>query len=217
MYKAIVFDLFQTLVDPRRFKAQDTRPQNLLGSMLQGRSDEFKDYWARTATLRNRDGMAVRELFEGFARRSGLTISDEFIDLGDYVLGIYEDRSLMAPSRDTLDTLSSLRDRGFKLGLLSNADEREVRAWPVSPLAEFFDAVSFSYQTGYEKPDAKAYAQVLKDMSEEDPSLVVFVGDGVAELVGAKDFGFGLVVAARGFRPEVEQASGGDRPENRGI
>ena len=85
------------------------------------------------------------------------------------------------------------------LGLLSNAEEREVRSWPQSPLAPFFNSASFSFETGKLKPELSAYHAVLRGLGA-DAASCAFVGDGGArELVGARSAGFGRIVFMRAF------------------
>ncbi len=53
---------------------------------------------------------------------------------------------------ENLNALRQLREAGYRLGLISNADVMEVAAWPDCPAAGFFDASVFSCEVGCVKP-----------------------------------------------------------------
>lgn len=104
--------------------------------------------------------------------------------------------ALLDPPADTMSTLTALRERKLKLGVLSNTHALEMRAWNQSPLADMFDVVAFSHEIGVCKPDPAAYLHVLDRLGVPAASAA-YVGDGTSnELAGAKDAGFGLVVLA---------------------
>ncbi len=92
------------------------------------------------------------------------------------------------PSSNLL-VLSELRNRGFRLGLLSNTDASEVAAWPNCPLAGLFDAEVFSCHVGSVKPEAAIYGECLSQLGLT-ASECIFVGDGGSnELIGAHQVG----------------------------
>ncbi len=93
----------------------------------------------------------------------------------------------------------TLSQRGLKLGLLSDCDERDIRRWPESPLAQYFDAACFSCDIGFTKPDPKAFNTVLERLGTS-PQKAAYVGDGGSkELEGARQAEFGLVIFMEGF------------------
>lgn len=91
-----------------------------------------------------------------------------------------------------LISLQQLRTYGYKLALISNASSAEVQAWNDSPLAELFDVVVFSCDSGYCKPEADIYHYTLKHLDEQADACL-FVGDG------GSDEHFGA--AAVGMKP----------------
>jgi FMN phosphatase YigB (HAD superfamily) len=107
--------------------------------------------------------------------------------------------AILNPQPNIVSTLQSLSKRGFKLGLLSNCDEREIREWSNSPLEQYFNAVCFSCDIGHTKPYPMTYATILEKL-ETTAEKSVYMGDGgSSELEGAKKAGFGLVVFMEGF------------------
>lgn len=85
-----------------------------------------------------------------------------------------------------LNTLEVLKSRGYRLGLVSNADVMDKHAWDISPLAPFFDDVVFSCDVGLLKPDPAIYRLSLEHLGAT-PQEALFIGDGGSdELRGAK-------------------------------
>jgi len=90
---------------------------------------------------------------------------------------------------ENLRTLQTLKERGFRLGLISNADVMEAAAWEGSPMAALFDMVLFSCDVGFAKPDREIYEHCLEALGLPAKHCV-FVGDGGSgELPGARRAG----------------------------
>ncbi|HYH44243.1 MAG TPA: HAD-IA family hydrolase [Thermoanaerobaculia bacterium] len=81
---------------------------------------------------------------------------------------------------DVLPALAALRDRGLRLGVVSNWDERLPGLLAGLGLAPSFDAVVFSSEVGVEKPDRRIFQSAL-DRLEVVAGEAVHVGDGRLE------------------------------------
>jgi putative hydrolase of the HAD superfamily len=112
-------------------------------------------------------------------------------------------QSLTAPP-STIETLRRLRDRGLRLGLISNLSllPHKVRDDLAQlGLAPFLAAAAFSSEVGVRKPDARIFLHALKELGE-DPAHAVFVGDRVNDdIVGAQAVGMRTILT-REFRQE---------------
>ena len=94
---------------------------------------------------------------------------------------------------ENVATLRSLRDRGFRLGLVSNADATELVGWPSCVLCGAFDAEVFSCEVGWVKPEPEIFIACL-DKLGLSAAECLYVGDGGSgELVAAKALGFQTV------------------------
>lgn len=85
--------------------------------------------------------------------------------------------------------LGALRERGFSLGLISNATA--TTAFAVGPLGlrGLLDVLVFSYEAGVVKPDPAIFRFAL-NRAGAAPESSLFVGDGANhELDAARDFG----------------------------
>jgi putative hydrolase of the HAD superfamily len=152
----------------------------------------------------------VRELLEGF----GVALSDD--DLSRF---LEAEHAAWEPARQIGDSthalLDSLRARGLKTGLVSNAfdpgwllhnDLERMR------LAERLDVAVFSSEVGKRKPHPAIFEAALERLGIE-PERALFVGDRRFEDIrGAKEAGMTTVLAywfradedERGLDPDYE-------------
>ena len=92
-----------------------------------------------------------------------------------------------------LECLETLKEHGYKVGLISNADAFDDMFWDESPLKKYFDDVIFSYRVKLLKPDRRIYRLSLKNLGVTAKEAV-FVGDGGSdEIHGAKKVGMTTV------------------------
>jgi putative hydrolase of the HAD superfamily len=207
--RAVVFDLFYTLVHPGSYPGGGDRVAWLAemlsvdASALRARWDAFEP--ALEAGEGGRGGAQVEEdrrgpelawLEEAAAGLSVPTIGADDLARIEADWDLTRREALLDPPAETLRALAGLRKREIPLGLLSNTHALELRSWKRSPLAEFFDVAAFSHEIGVCKPDRAAYEHVLTRLGVPAASAA-YVGDGTSsELAGAKAAGFGLVVLA---------------------
>jgi len=85
-------------------------------------------------------------------------------------------------------TLITLRDRGYKLGLISNTHWRVLESLR-KEFEKFFDIITLSYEHGYAKPHPSIFAATLKKLGV-NPNRCLHVGDDpTADIRGAKNAG----------------------------
>jgi putative hydrolase of the HAD superfamily len=99
---------------------------------------------------------------------------------------------------DAEPTLSALRERGLRTGLLSNTH------WPRSfhehllerdGLVDLIDARLYTSEMEVQKPHAEAFAAALRAVGVDDPARAVFVGDRPwDDIVGARGAGMRAVL-----------------------
>jgi FMN phosphatase YigB (HAD superfamily) len=116
-------------------------------------------------------------------------------------------QALLDPPPAAVATLVGLRERGIRLGVLSNTHGLEVRAWDRSPLAAHVDVVALSHEIGACKPDPATYAEVLRRLRVSS-ATAAYVGDGSSdELVGARSAGLAWSSSLRRPQPRPPQMS----------
>jgi putative hydrolase of the HAD superfamily len=95
--------------------------------------------------------------------------------------------------RRVVETITALRERGLKIGLITVCSEDVPLLWEETPFHGLFDAEVFSATCGLRKPDPRIYRLALDQLGVE-PEQAVFVGDGANdELAGAERVGMSAV------------------------
>ena len=89
--------------------------------------------------------------------------------------------------------IRELKDRGLRLGLLTNNVKEFGEHWrTMFPLEELFEEVVDSSHVGVRKPDREIYALTCSRMQIE-PAEAVFIDDNVDNVMAARDFGMEAV------------------------
>ena len=110
---------------------------------------------------------------------------------------------------DAGPTLRALRDRGLKIGLLSNTlwsrdyHERILARDGVLPL---FDGSVFSSEIRWAKPHPQAFLAAMDSVAVTDPARVVFVGDRpFDDIHGARSVGMRAVLVPHSDIPPAQR------------
>jgi len=90
--------------------------------------------------------------------------------------------------------LKTVREKKFKLALVSNAARWSEEVFDSLSLAKYFDKVIFSYRIGVIKPEKEIYLYACQQLGVK-PEECIFVGDGgCQELDGAHALGMKTVM-----------------------
>jgi len=176
--RAVVFDLWDTLVE---FPAREA-------DVLKARLAEHVAIDAWEFERRWRDGYRASQTGPLADSYRALGVPDEH--LAAHVAARHDfTRTALRPRPGALETLTSLRERGVKLGLITVCSEDVPATWPETELAGLFDTETFSSACGLIKPDPEIYLTTLESLGVEPPQAL-FVGDGANdELAGAARVG----------------------------
>lgn len=129
-----------------------------------------------------------------------------FTNLRERFYGLLEDMEVKAAKEVTIypgvvETLRMLRDRGLRIGLLTNnghaGTEITLRR---HHLAAFFDAIVTRDDCEEMKPDGAPVQKLLAEMNLP-PEEAVLVGDGVIDIMAARAAGLPSVAVATGPFP----------------
>ena len=184
--RAVIFDLWDTLVD---WPAEDWQ---LIKGKLADRMgidpEPFDDLW--NATYWRRQTSPIRTAFEAMGAEPEAV--EELVALRAAFT-----RAGLRPRTGAVATLRTLRERGFRLGLISVCSEEVPLLWEETEFAGLFDSTVFSATCGLRKPDAEIYLLACKEL-EIEPHEALFVGDGANdELAGAERVGMRAVLIHR--------------------
>lgn len=189
-YKAICFDMFFTLVNPH----------NELEYYEFGPAGMDQKEWDRVAwdpvegdKRFHGDYATIDEIMDGMDRMFAKPLTKEQRE--GAVAGRKKRIGIALTEIDEkiLEVVKTLKERGYKIGLISNADAFDVELWETSPLREYFDDVVFSCSERVAKPDRRIFEASLEHLGVKAEDAV-FVGDGASdEHKAAKSIGMGTV------------------------
>ena len=180
-YRAVIFDLWQTLVPWPVEGAQ--RMYDGLAAHFGAEPDRFKELWLTGRRDRELGPMEphLRTLAEQLGSESDLAAA----------VGLRRDwtREHLVPRPDAVPTLEELRRRGHLLGMISACTEEVPEIWDETPFRGLFDSTVFSCSVGVSKPDPRIYQLCAEELGVQSAHCL-FVGDGANdELPGAERAG----------------------------
>jgi putative hydrolase of the HAD superfamily len=113
---------------------------------------------------------------------------------------------------DVLPALAELKSRDFRLGLISNWDERLRPLLDELGLLSRFDAVAISHETGQTKPAPGIFNWIAARL-DVSPQCVLHVGDDPAEdVIGARAAGMQSLLLDRQAARPGRRSRTADRP-----
>jgi putative hydrolase of the HAD superfamily len=188
-HKAVIFDLFGTLVD--NFSRREHR--GVLAKMAESLSvpvDAFQDMWANeTYVDRQTGGLPSTEAnILYICRTLGMGPERAQIEAAVEVRVEFVRRGLV-PRADAVSTLAELKEARVRLGLVSNCSSEVPLLWGETPFPGLIDTAVFSCEAGVMKPDPRIYLLAC-DRLNVSPGECLYVGDGSSrELTGAAQVG----------------------------
>lgn len=186
MFRGVIFDLFHTLTGPDRALEEYPKTNDVLGI------DDVTWQQASFATREWRMAGLVRDPFQIVREMTNVIdtgISDELVAKAASARVRRSAYALTTVPASNIQLLQNLRDRGLRLGLISNLDAADVEGWSSCALAGCFDAELLSCEVGLVKPDPAIYDMCLQRLGLTGPECL-YVGDGGGgELVGARAAG----------------------------
>jgi HAD superfamily hydrolase (TIGR01509 family) len=180
--KAVIFDLWETLID-----WDEDAARRMVSRIEELVEPGFRERWYASP---NRYIAPVRDVLSE-AGVSQEVMEDVCAIRLDYV------RHCLVPRPGAVDTLRELRRRGYLVGLITVCSQDVETLWPESDFEGLFDAEVFSSRVGLSKPDPRIYLHCCELLGVE-PHEAVFVGDGANdELAGARRVGMEAILIHR--------------------
>ena len=170
-------------------KEIDRRFYKVFGNIQKNQSitlGEEKDFW-KTVVLKT---------FQPFAKP--IEIEPVFEKLWD--LFAQGDHWRLSENAET--TLQALRDRGYRIALLSNNDSRLRNIIQDLGIASIFEQIFISSEIGLEKPNPKIFKYVEKEMNASAEEIL-HLGDSYSrDFEGAKGAGWSALLFGK---PKIEK------------
>ncbi|HEX3812650.1 MAG TPA: HAD-IA family hydrolase [Mycobacteriales bacterium] len=199
------------------------------GTLTPWHTIDFDDVWRSYAGVYaperadelTRDLMAAEREAWCQARdhqRSG-TLDDLFTSVGVTPSGARHEQALAAYQKfwephtyldpDARTLLTELRDRGVRLGVLSNtlwSKDFHDEVFRRDQVLELFDGAIYSSEIPWTKPHPEAFAAALKAVGNADPAAAVFVGDRLYDdIYGAQQVGMRAIHVPNSDIPDEQR------------
>lgn len=191
MIKAIVFDMFETLVThyncPLYFGEHIAKDIGIS-------NEEFQAIWRPASEKRTVGLLTLEDLLEDILRKHNC-YSKALLD--KIVAKRVATKKLCFENMDSeiVPMLEKLKESNIKLALISNCYSEEVDAIRGSILSRYFDKIYLSYEQGMQKPDPEIFMKCVRELNVS-PEECLYVGDGGSdELVAASKLGMKAVQA----------------------
>lgn len=187
-YKAVIFDLFGTLID------NFSRPEYIsvleeMAIILEVPEDSFVSLWFDKFIERS---TGVYRTTEEAIKYTAISLNPDITEkqIGRAAeIRLEYTRNTISPRPVAVEVLSGIRAAGHKLGLISDCTCEITAVWDSTALAPLFDVAIFSCTAGIKKPDPRIYRMATEQLGVE-PEDCLYIGDGSShELTGASEVG----------------------------
>lgn len=182
MIKAVVFDMYETLItlygSPLYFGTQMAEDAGIP-------EEEFQKIWRPAEKDRTIGKISLEELLEKILKTYGCYSEAKMKTIINKRINSRTE-SFKHMNPEIIPLLVKLKEKGIKIGLISNCFSEEAIAIKESELFQYFDAVCLSYDEGVQKPDLDIFEKCVEKLQVKAKECL-YVGDGGSnELVAAK-------------------------------
>jgi putative hydrolase of the HAD superfamily len=199
MFKAILFDLDNTLLDFLTFK-KETAMAAARAMVKQGLPADEIQIYGKIFSVYDVKGIEYQKTFYEVVGQYNLEVNlAEKIQQAGVLAYLQRKSEVLRPYPMVKSTLKKLREKGLKLGIVSDAPRN--KAWQrliITGLENEFDFVVTHSDTMELKPHPSPFTLALKKLGVL-PDAVLFVGDNPArDIKGAKAVGMRTCLAKYG-------------------
>lgn len=201
MIKAVIFDMFETLVthfeSPVYMAKQISKDIGIT-------ERKFREIWDTTDDDRTLGKKTLEEVIE-----ESLRVNDCYsVELFETIVSKRKMSKVECFKHihpKIIPMLNYLKELNIKIGLITNCYFEERAVIKDSILFDYFDAVCMSCELGIKKPDVKIFQQCVEDLLVM-PEECLYIGDGGSfELEAAQSFGMHAIQATWYFKDGVNQ------------
>ena len=201
MIKAVIFDMFETLIT--HFESPLYMGEQIAEDI--GIAEQkFREIWNITEEDRTLGKKSLEEVIEEILRVNDRYSKELFEQIiNKRKLSKRECFQHIHPEIMTLFT--TLKEMNIKIGLITNCYFEERDVIKNSIFADSFDSMCMSCEIGLKKPDVKIFQKCMKDLGVA-PEECIYVGDGGSfELETAQSLGMHPIQAAWYLKDRVNQ------------
>ena len=173
MIKAVIFDMYETLIThydtPLYFTTQMAADADIP-------AEEFRELWVLSETERTIGQLSFEDVIRDILIRKDRYSDTVFNTIVENRIETKRD-CFEHLHPEILTMLEELKNRGIKIGLISNCYSEEAIEIRNSKLFPYFDVCYLSYEQGLKKPDPAIFQRCMGDL-QLSAEECVFVGDG---------------------------------------
>lgn len=198
MIRAVLFDLDNTLIDFMKMKRICS--EEAISAMIDAGLPVSKRRGVKILfDLYREYGIENQKIFQEFLEKVMGKIDKKILAKG---ISAYRKVKIgfSRPYPNVIPTLIALREKGLKLGIVSDAPELQgwIRLADMG-ITHFFDIVLTLSETGEKKPSKKPFEMAIKKLKLK-PEEILFVGENPGrDIKGAKSVGMKTALAIYGL------------------
>ena len=183
--KAIIFDAYGTLFD---VNSAAEKCKNKIGEKWEDfanhwRTTQLEYTWLRSLMNRHKDFWQVTE---DSLKKSMVYYKIE-TSMRNELLNLYK---VLSPFEEVLETLKSLKEKKYKLAILSNGTPELLNELvKTNNLESFFDDIFSIEEVGVYKPDTKVYDIPIKKYGIKK-NEVIFLSSNTWDVSGGGNYGY---------------------------
>jgi putative hydrolase of the HAD superfamily len=197
MFKAIIFDLDDTLIDFRERK-KILINDSVKAMISAGLKEDFDKLLSEFNKFYWDTGIEDQNIFEKFLMKKYGNV--DYRILAHAIIAYRRaNAGLLKPYPNVLNTLKKLRSKGIKLAILSDAPKLGAYTRLVEVgLDDLFDVIITFDDVKETKPSTKGFKMVVEKLGV-DVGACLMVGDNPdRDVIGAKKFGMKICLAKYG-------------------
>jgi putative hydrolase of the HAD superfamily len=198
-FKAVIFDLFGTLVDDFATSV-GRQTYSELAEALEIPYEQFMPLWRETSQMRTGGAFqTVEASIEHVCEIMGVRVAPEQMKKA-VEIRLQQTRRALEPRPDAVPTLAHLKKEAYKIGLLSNCSVEIPILWPETAFTDLIDSTIFSSRERLKKPDPRIYHLACERLGVK-PEQCVYIADGENyELTAAAKVGLHSVLIRNPLR-----------------
>ena len=180
---AVVFDFYGTLI-PSTPETAWRQQAHAIAEVLGADGDDVHEAFVASYPMRMVGALGgVEQTVESVARRLGLVVTPEQVHRASHMRRTLH-RQLLTPRPDAVSTLVSLRDKGLRVGVVSDCSAELPEEWGGLELSRSVDVAVFSSIERLRKPDRRLFQACVRRLGvAADRSI--YVADGVGQELAA--------------------------------
>ena len=175
-YQAVIFDLGGTLIANT---LENTKWRIEMAAILSVPEADIARAWEATFKKRmTGEFYLAHDCIAHCCRELNLHVTEEQMQRAAKLRLKTTREQVLTIQPHAVETISQLKMKGHKIGLLSNCSSETIILWYETPFTGIFDITVFSCAVGLMKPDPRIYHVALEKL-QVSPNECLYIADGM--------------------------------------